>query len=456
MSSEKHTTSVGVVAQWWSHRSDTMPRILFSAAARAKDAGNQGIIAHAKLSWLQEAHKVYVVDASLSETGLPFMSKERQSSILRAIEEELGENLMSRVHWVGGTSCGGIISLALGAGLTVEQTRRIFLSGRHVTFCGNSSVLPKHNSNGIEDMLKVSFGTHTTMGDLKPRKVLVTASRVKSAPPQLVLFRSYAPRITSKEYEKYGYMNPEKILMWKAGRATSRILIIPSYGVSLEKAYLSEHLNELMFSMFSLKALKPFFKDLNDKLFSAAPIFFESFHGLADGAIFCNNPCVTMMTDFFRCEMHRWIEGVVVGFQKNDDKIGCIITIGSGVEPALQLGGIDINLKSPFALGREFMNVFGKGKNLITLFLYQCTSSHSAVSQAREWAHSLGIPYFRFSPRLTRAFDLDSIASDGIFDFMFETEVYLRTQAHEDIEILCRLLKTMPKIEMLNYNTTIH
>ncbi|KAJ1365558.1 hypothetical protein KIN20_025928 [Parelaphostrongylus tenuis] len=310
-----------------------------------------------------------------------------EAGILRAIQNELGEHLMSRIHWVGGTSCGGITSLALGAGLTVEQTRRLFLSGRQLAFCGNNRVLPKHNSNGIEDMLRVSFGAHTTMGQLKTQKVLVTAAKIKAAPPQLVLFRSYAPRITPKEYEKYGYMNPEKILMWKAARATS-----------------------------------------------AAPIFFESYHGLADGAIFCNNPCLTMMTDFFRLqrlENHKNI--------KNVDKIGCIITVGSGIEPLVPLDGIDIDINW----------------NSHT-FVVQCTSSHAAVSQAREWAHSLRIPYFRFSPRLSRAYDLDSIASDGIFDFMFETEVYLRTQAHKDIEDLCRLLKSMPKADVQDYNAIVH
>ncbi|VDM70994.1 unnamed protein product [Strongylus vulgaris] len=98
------------------------------------------------------------------------------------------------------------------------------------------------------------------------------------------------------------------------------------------------------------------------------------------------------------------------------------------------------------------MNIFGKGKNLITLFMYQCTSSHAvSVGQAREWAHSLGIPYFRFSPRLTRAYDLDSVAAEGIFDFWFETEVYLRTQARQEIVKLCRLLKSMPKAEVQKY-----
>ncbi|VDO10540.1 unnamed protein product [Haemonchus placei] len=84
---------------------------------------------------------------------------------------------------------------------------------------------------------------------------MVTAAKVKVAPPQLVLFRSYAPRLAPREYEKYGYMNPDKILAWKAARATS-----------------------------------------------AAPVFFESYHGLVDGAVSCNNPCLALITDFFRLQ----------------------------------------------------------------------------------------------------------------------------------------------------------
>ncbi|ETN70542.1 phospholipase, patatin family [Necator americanus] len=141
--------------------------------------------------------------------------------ILKAIEDELDEPLLNRIHWMGGTSCGGIISVSLGTGLSIEQCRRIFLSARYQTFCGNTMMFPKHNCRGIEDVLRQSLGTRTTMMDLKKQKVLVTAAKIKSAPPQLVLFRSYAPRITPREFERYGYMNPEKILLWKVARATS-------------------------------------------------------------------------------------------------------------------------------------------------------------------------------------------------------------------------------------------
>ncbi|KAK6041272.1 phospholipase, patatin family, partial [Cooperia oncophora] len=213
--------------------------------------------------------------------------------------------------------------------LSIEQTRRIFLSARYITFCGNTRILPKHDSKGLEDVLRQAFGSSTTMGQITCQRVMVTAAKVKAAPPQLVLFRNYAPRIAPREYEKYGYMNPSRILAWKAARATS-----------------------------------------------AAPVFFESYHGLADGAIFCNNPCLALITDFCRLqklERHKEIE--------NNDQIGCIISIGCGVEPVLQLGSIDVNLSSPFAIGKDFMNLFGRGKNLITLFLYQVTSTIKSTTE---------------------------------------------------------------------------
>ncbi|XGW13006.1 hypothetical protein V3C99_013560 [Haemonchus contortus] len=351
---------------------------------------------------IRKPNKNYKIMMSLDGGGIKALL---QTSILEAIERELGDSLNNHIHWLGGTSCGGITSVALGTGLSVEQTRRIFLSARYLTFCGNSGMLPKHDAKGVEDVLRQSFGRFTTMGELTSQRIMVTAAKVKVAPPQLVLFRSYAPRLPPREYEKYGYMNPDKILAWKAARATS-----------------------------------------------AAPVFFESYHGLVDGAVSCNNPCLALITDFFRLqklERHKEI--------KNEDEIGCIISIGCGVEPVVQLGSIDLNLSSPFAIGKDFVNLFGRSKNLFTLFLYQCTSSHEVtVGQTREWAHSLKIPFFRLSPRLTRAIELDTSATDVIFDFMFETEVYIRTQVQEDIKDLCRLLRALPESKTQDYDKTIH
>lgn len=201
---------------------------------------------------------------------------------------------------------------------------------------------------------------------------MVTAAKVKGAPPTLILFRTYAPRMHHLEFEKYGYLDPANLLVWKAARSTS-----------------------------------------------AAPTYFSSFHGLADGAIFCNNPSLTLITDFYRLkklENHKNIQ--------NHDEIGAVISLGSGTEPVTPLGTIDIDLTTKYAINKYY-NAFGCVRNLMTLFLYQCTSSHAvSAGQAREWCHSVGVPYFRLSPKLSKPVELDCTNLETIFDFMFENEVY--------------------------------
>ena len=189
-----------------------------------------------------------------------------------AIERAMGdgENIMSRTHWIGGTSCGGIISLLFGcgwflglslplsrslfSGYTCDQVRRLFLREKLEVFCGNNGhYLPKHASRGIEKTLRKYLGKHTRLADIQSHKIMVTSAKIRDVPASLVLFRTYAPDIPSKEFEKYGYLDPKEILVWKAARSTS-----------------------------------------------AAPVYFDSFHDHADGAIVCNNPCLNLITDFHR------------------------------------------------------------------------------------------------------------------------------------------------------------
>uniref|UniRef100_A0A8R1ILG2 Uncharacterized protein n=1 Tax=Caenorhabditis japonica TaxID=281687 RepID=A0A8R1ILG2_CAEJA len=85
-------------------------------------------------------------------------------------------------------------------------------------------------------------------------------------------------------------------------------------------------------------------------------------------------------------------------------------------------------------------------KNLITIFLYQCTTSHNVhVGQSREWAHSIRVPFFRFSPHLAAAFELDNCKIEDICNAMFDNEIYIRTEIHHQIADLCRLLKVLPR-----------
>ncbi|CAI2350523.1 unnamed protein product [Caenorhabditis sp. 36 PRJEB53466] len=342
-----------------------------------------------KIEKIKESNQNQKVILSLDGGGLRVLL---QCSILMAIEREIGEPLRQRVHWVAGTSCGGIMASSMSVGINLPDALRIYIVVRKRIFGGNSSMFPRHSSAGIETVLKEVMGPKTPIGNIAAHRLVVTTAKVTLAPPQLVLFRSYAPRIDPKEFEQLGYFKPDRVLLWKAIRCTS-----------------------------------------------AAPVYFSSFNGMADGAIFCNNPCIMAMTEFAKLKKIENYRG-----KKNSDEIGCVISIGTGIEPSCPINGIDINMTN--AITGITGNWIASAKNLITVFLYQCTTSHNVhVGQSREWAHSMEVPFFRFSPHLAAAFELDNTKIDDIVNAMFDNEVYIRTEVKQEISDLCRLLKSMPR-----------
>ncbi|PIC36494.1 hypothetical protein B9Z55_015463 [Caenorhabditis nigoni] len=138
-----------------------------------------------------------------------------------AIQREIGEPLRNRIHWMAGTSCGGIMASSMSVGIDLSDALRIYIVIRKRIFGGNTQMFPKHSSHGIETCLQEVMGPKTPMAKCTAHKLVVTTAKVTLAPSQLILFRSYAPRIDPKEFEQLGYFNPNKILLWKTIRCTS-------------------------------------------------------------------------------------------------------------------------------------------------------------------------------------------------------------------------------------------
>uniref|UniRef100_A0A1I7X4F9 PNPLA domain-containing protein n=1 Tax=Heterorhabditis bacteriophora TaxID=37862 RepID=A0A1I7X4F9_HETBA len=191
------------------------------------------------------------------------------TQILLFLDGELGNTLADRVDWLAGTSCGGIIALMMSSGhifvITTVQLQVDLWNPLDVK-------VPKHDASGIEQVAKDAFGLDN-MSNLKSHlpkyfinelkiyemvdeeyfKVMVTVADTRRSPPSLVLFRSFTPNIPEDVREKNEYLDPEKILIWKAARCTS-----------------------------------------------AAPYFFDSFNGLSDGGLVANNPTQVLMSDFLK------------------------------------------------------------------------------------------------------------------------------------------------------------
>ncbi|VDO07563.1 unnamed protein product [Haemonchus placei] len=103
--------------------------------------------------------------------------------------------------------------------------------------------------------------------------------------------------------------------------------------------------------------------------------------------------------------------------------MACVISIGTGSCPAQDTEGIDMNFN----------------------FFATCTSSSGQpVRYSREWCHSLNVPFFRFSPMMRTAVQLDNTERDVIMQMLWETECYIRGEGKYELQQLARFLELKP------------
>lgn len=89
--------------------------------------------------------------------------------------------------WVAGTSTGGILALALGAGKTMKQCMCLYLRMKEQAFVGSRP----YTSDNLENLLKDTLGANTVMTDIKHPKVMITGVMADRKPVDLHLFRNY-------------------------------------------------------------------------------------------------------------------------------------------------------------------------------------------------------------------------------------------------------------------------
>lgn len=74
-----------------------------------------------------------------------------------------------------------------------------------------------------------------------------------------------------------------------------------------------------------------------------------------------------VMTEFAKLKKIENYRG-----KNNTDEIGCVISVGTGIEPSYPINGIDINLTSGLTgITGNWREIIENTKNLITVFLYQ-------------------------------------------------------------------------------------
>uniref|UniRef100_A0A8R1II56 PNPLA domain-containing protein n=1 Tax=Caenorhabditis japonica TaxID=281687 RepID=A0A8R1II56_CAEJA len=246
---------------------------------------------------------------------------------------------------------------------------RVFARGQ------DRGVWPKYSAAGMEYIARhVTTWEDSKMSVIKRQRTVVTVADTRMVPPQLLLFRSYRPEMPEEAAEHYKFFDPSKVELWKALRCTTWVDVF------------------LLFWLFG-------FVELIES--RAAPFFFESFNGLSDGGLIANNPTLALISDFLltnkleksfaRTEEDR--------ARKGNWKIGCVISLGTGVFPTEKIDGIDLSLphvKNPLTFAKSFYKAITNTRNLLHVLVKECTASNGQpVKYAREWCHSINTPYFR-------------------------------------------------------------
>ena len=232
-------------------------------------------------------------------------------------------------------------------------------------------------ANDIELAIKEEFGHTDKMADITGPKFIMTTCLADQLPPVLHLMCNYGDAQSD-------HMLPSNLPIWEAARASS-----------------------------------------------AAPTYFPPFRKMfLDGGMMANNPTLDAMTEIFsRAEK----EG------QREVKLGCIISLGTGVPPTTKLsGGANVvNPHNPMDVIRDVEAM----KNLIDLFIAQSTTSYGQeVEQSRAWCKSMGTPFFRFSPPIDNIM-LDETDDVKLIKMLYDTMLYtLENRAEYDQ--LAKLLLT--------------
>lgn len=109
------------------------------------------------------------------------------TQLLLEIESLLQKPIREVFDWIAGTSTGGILALALGAGKTLRECICIYLTMKDKSFVGTRP----YSSDALEGVLKDVFGENTVMSDIKYPNLIVTSLMADQKPSDLHMFRNY-------------------------------------------------------------------------------------------------------------------------------------------------------------------------------------------------------------------------------------------------------------------------
>lgn len=295
--------------------------------------------------------------------------------LLLAIEQVIQQPIRNCFDWIGGTSTGGILSLAIVHGKSVRYCQGLYFQLKDAVFNGKRP----YDSAPLEEFLKKEFGETTRMTERDYPRVLVTGVLADRMPAELHLFRNYD--IPGKDEEVKPKNNsqplprPNDQLVWRAARSSG-----------------------------------------------AAPTYFRASGRFLDGGIMANNPTLDVLT-----EIHQYNLALkAVGQSQLSRPIHVVVSLGTGRLPLRSINACDVfRPEGLFDLAQVALGA----KNLGELFVDQATQSEGrVVERAEAWCSMIGVPYYRFSPQLSEDIPLDCKDDKMLINMLWETQCYILSQ----------------------------
>ncbi|XP_013146930.1 PREDICTED: uncharacterized protein LOC106109842 isoform X1 [Papilio polytes] len=312
--------------------------------------------------------------------------------LLINLEAAIGKPIIHCFDWVAGTSTGGILALALASGKTLRECQQLYFRMKEFAFVG----MRPYPSEPLETILKDCLGTETVMADLVHPKLMILAVLADRKPVDLHIFRNYlsaqeildhfngakSPRGTSENSAVVSLPPPPppaEQLVWQAARATG-----------------------------------------------AAPSYFRASGRYLDGGLMGNNPTLDVLTEL--AELRLAYEGTGQHEEAEKTNLKIVVSCGTGLIPVTKIKDYDVfKPESLWDTARLAYGLNAIGKLLVDQAT-QCDGR--VVERARAWCACAGVPYYRFSPRMSADVAMDERADDRLVSMLWEAHAYMR--AHRD------------------------
>ncbi|KAK2189705.1 hypothetical protein NP493_99g04025 [Ridgeia piscesae] len=209
---------------------------------------------------------------------------------LLAIEKATGMQIRDSFDWIGGTSTGGILALAISHGKSMRHMQSLYFRLKDEVFNGKRP----YDSEPLESFMKKEFGEMTRMTELLYPRVLVTGVLADRSPVELHFFRNYYPpgheldQVTTKFQPP---PRPDEQFVWEAARSSG-----------------------------------------------AAPTYFRSYGCFLDGGLMSNNPTLDILTEVHEHNLRL----KVIGRQDQERPIHVVVSLGTGKNPTQPIKACDI------------------------------------------------------------------------------------------------------------------